>query len=229
MALHYKSKGVSHTGHFCIAESRNIRDWKEIWYLGVWAELGPWGLSGKNLIGFLAALVPVRLLRRAVQSWVMFYFIEYKFFVFHTSQSCLVRFEIIRFSKMMPFNSLPVFPGTSEHVSWPNVLTNDTYIQLPPSPFLLSLPPNKETAFDSLSLELCKHSRADKLPLQVSSPEGGLPGHLNQHAPMLEQVNVFGKGVRRHWISLAYIDAVVLGREIKRNKTKKKLSNFKGI
>lgn len=128
----------------------------------------------------------------------MFYFIEYKFLVFHISQLRLVRFKIIRFSKMMPFNSLPVFPGTSEHISWPNVLTNDTYIHLPPPPFLLSLPPNKENAFDSLSLELCKHSRGDKLPFQVSSPKGGLPGHLNQHVPMLEQVNAFGRGVRRH-------------------------------
>lgn len=114
------------------------------------------------------------------------FFCVWKSLVCHISQLCLVQFEIIKFCKTTPFNSLPTFPSVSEGISWPNVLTNDTHIE---SPLLLlssSLSsPSKETAFDRLSLELGKHNRGDKLSFQVSSHQGGLPGHLNKHASLL--------------------------------------------
>lgn len=144
-------------------------------------ELSPWGLSGKNLLGFLSALGLLR--RNVTQSgkivhlpshkwtgflvvlvgFVLFGVFLWKFLVCYISQLCLVQFGIVKFCKTRQ-NSLPAFPSASESISWPNVLTNDAPYQFPSSSSFppLSPPPAKKQLFDSLSLEPRKHNRGDR-------------------------------------------------------------------
>lgn len=79
---------------------------------------------------------------------VSFCFVLWMFLVCHISQFYLIPFEIIRFCKMTPFNSLPAFPSDSEGINWTNVLTSDTCNYFPPSPpFLVSLLPQQRNCF----------------------------------------------------------------------------------